>query len=246
MGESTQIEWADATVNLAWGCTKVSEGCKNCYAERLSKARYINHSFQFHYLNFEANAEKIMNWQKPKRIFINSMSDTFHEKVTNDVLDMWFNLFKVVPRHTFIILTKRINRAFAYFKTRQVPSNVWLGTSVENSNYLHRIEKLKTINAKVRFVSFEPLIGSCRNVNLEGIQWAIVGGESDYKKPRLMDELWAMEILEQCRKYGTAFFFKQQGGSNKNIDGSWGTRLLNDKTYQEFPNMDRGLQTKLI
>lgn len=236
MGDNTAIEWADATVNFAWGCTKVSPGCKNCYAERLSSARFINQSFNFHLLSFERNSEKILAWVKPKKIFLNSMTDTFHEQVTDEILDMWFTFLKSVPRHKFIILTKRINRAYNYFKTRTVPDNVWLGTSVENKNYLHRIDKLRLIKAKTRFVSFEPLIGPVGEVNLEGIHWCIVGGELDYKHPRRFDEMWALEIKEQCRIHKIAFFFKQTGGTKKNELGTWGSNKLFNTEYLEFPD----------
>src|SRR5207253_2389565 len=120
--------------------------------------------------------------------------------------------------------------------------NVWLGTSVETKHYIHRITTLKRINAKTRFVSFEPLLGDIGYVNLEGIHWAIVGGESDYKDPRQMEPQWALNLLNQCRIYGTAFFFKQMGGTNKNVDGSWGTRLLQGKIYQEYPNQSSTIQ----
>lgn len=242
MADNTAIEWADATLNLAWGCTKVSPGCQNCYAERLSKYT----SFNFHFLNFANQIKKLQSWHKPRLIFVNSMTDTFHEQISDDILDVWFDTFRTYNQHTYIILTKRINRAYNYFKTwhRIVPHNVWLGTSVENKHCLHRMEKLKKINAGVRFVSFEPLLGPIGKVNLDGIHWAIVGGESDYKKPRPMDPAWAEEIRLQCEAKKIPFFFKQMGGTTKNIDGSWGRRTLYGKSYSQFPKLSEPTDTK--
>lgn len=241
MADNTAIEWADATLNLAWGCTKVSPGCKNCYAERLSKYT----SFNFHFLNFANQIKKLQSWEKPRLIFVNSMSDTFHEQISDDILDVWFDTFRTHNKHTYIVLTKRINRAYKYFKTnhRTVPYNVWLGTSVENKNYLHRIDKLKKISASTRFVSFEPLLGPMGKVDLEDIHWVIVGGESDYKNPRPMDSAWAEEIRLQCEAKKIPFFFKQMGGTNKAVDGSWGRRTLYGKTYQQFPKFPEPTDT---
>lgn len=241
MADNTPIEWADATLNFIWGCTKVSPGCKNCYVERNPYQ-----SFEFHFLNYVVKVEQLRKWKTPRRIFVNSMSDTFHEKVLDDVLDVWFDTFKHYSHHTFIILTKRINRAYNYFKwPRYVPDNVWIGTSVENKNYLHRIEKLKRIRAKTRCVSFEPLLGPIGKVDLSGISWAIVGGESDFKHPRPMDPVWAEEIRLQCEVQNVIFFYKQQGGKNKLVDGSWGTRLLYGKEYQNWPKSNNAIQTTL-
>jgi protein gp37 len=233
MADNTAIEWADATLNFAWGCTKVSPGCRKCYVERNQ-----HQSFDFHFLNFNNQIKKLQSWEKPRLIFVNSMSDTFHEKISDDLLDLWFETFKTYNKHTYIVLTKRINRAYSYFKSswrRIVPINVWLGTSCENKWYLHRIEKLKKIKADTRFVSFEPLLGPIGKINLEGIHWAIVGGESDYKKPRFIDPAWAEEIRLQCEQKGISFFFKQMGGTNKAVDGSWGRRTLYGKSYQQYP-----------
>lgn len=235
LADKTKIEWSDATLNLVWGCDKVSTGCDNCYAERLSKL--FNMSFKIHELKFENKVKDLDSWKTGKRIFVNSMSDTFHESLTDFTIDKWFDLFRKYERHTFIILTKRINRAFNYFMTRQVPSNCWIGTSVENKAALHRIEKLKMIKSYIRFVSFEPLLEDVTPVDLKGIHWAIVGGESDYKNPRPMKPDWAWNIYQECQKYGTAFFYKQEGGKQKDADDHWGTNKLFGKEYMEYPNL---------
>lgn len=233
MGEKTAIEWADRTLNTAWGCTKVSAGCENCYMFRLSKI--FGRNPEDPKPRKEANIKKDLKKYKdePSVIFFNSMSDTYHESFSDELIKSWFDIIKDEP-HEFIILTKRVNRAYNFHKSFSVPQNCWIGTSIENGSSLHRLDKLKMIDAKIRFVSFEPLLGDIQNVNLEGIHWAIVGGESDFANPRPFKEQWGLHILEACRKYGTAFFYKQSGGKRK-INGCWGTNTLNGKKYLEMP-----------
>lgn len=234
MGEKTAIEWADTTINTAWGCTKVSPGCKNCYMFRLSKIFGRNAEI--------AQPRKMENIAKDLRklgergrvIFLNSMTDTYHESFSFELIESWFNLIKQYPQHEFIILTKRINRAFNFHKTFPVPENCWIGTSIENRSCLHRLEKLKKIDTKIRFVSFEPLLEDLYEIDLKGIQWVIVGGESDFANPRPFKEQWALTVLANCRRDNVAFFYKQSGGKKK-IKGCWGTNTLNGKTYLEMP-----------
>lgn len=241
MGNKTGIEWADASLNLAWGCTEVSKGCEKCYAKRISKYE----PFYFHLMNFEKKQIELAKLKTPKIIFTNSMSDTFHEKVDDETLDKWFKLFVDNSQHVFIILTKRINKAYNYFKTRQVPDNCWIGTSIEDKYNLHRIKKLKLIDAKTRFISFEPLLGDIGKIDLSGISWTIVGGESDYKNPRRMDPQWAVNIRDQCKEQNVAFFFKQMGGSSKDVEGHWGGNKLNGETYLEYPYLPKSKSKEL-
>jgi len=235
MGLKTQIEWSDSTLSTAWGCTKVSDGCKNCYMFRLSKIFGRDPEI--------AQPRKIENilkdlskfGQKGRVIFLNSMSDTYHESFSDELIKKWFDIFKKT-QHEFIILTKRINRAYNFHKTYPVPKNFWIGTSIENRSCLHRLQKLKLIQAKIKFVSFEPLFEDIGQVDLTGIQWIIVGGESDFKNPRSFKEEWAINILAQCRKFGIPFFYKQFGGKRKcKCHGAWGCNLLNGKQYLEIP-----------
>jgi protein gp37 len=236
MGKTTDIEWADSTQNYFFGCTKVSAGCDNCYAERILKD-----GFFFRKLNFQKKIEELESWKKPRRIFVNSMSDTFHERATDHDIDTLFQIFERYRHHTFIILTKRINRAYNYFKTGNVPDNCWIGTSIENKSALHRMVKLKMIKAKTRFISFEPLLEDLGQLDLQGIHWVIVGGESDYRNPRQMKEEWAMNIKLQADSLGIPFFFKQLGGSIKDTDGHWGTDKLYGQTYTSSPQIESGL-----
>lgn len=180
------------------------------------------------------NIEKKLKSWSPSIIFTNSMSDTFHESLTIQQITEMFDSMKKYSKHQFIILTKRINKAYNFFKNYGCPDNCWIGTSIENRSAMHRLEKLKQIDCKIRFVSFEPLLENLYQVDLTGIHWAIVGGESDFKDPRPFNEDWAINIRNQCRAYGTAFFYKQFGGSKK-IDGCWGTNKIDGKKYLEMP-----------
>ena len=243
MGEATEIEWADRTVNFAWGCTKVSVGCDKCYMFRLS--RIYGRSTVFTPRKLERAEADIRKWKTPSIVFVNSMTDTFHEDAPYELIDSWFDVMRKYSQHQYIILTKRINKAYQYFKTRDCPDQCWIGTSIENSSQLHRLRTLKKIKTKIRFVSFEPLLADIQNADFSGLQWVIVGGESDQSAPREFKEEWAIHIRDSCREHDIPFFYKQFGGKRKsfeeNLDGTkkknkvWGTNILDGKKYLEMP-----------
>ena len=241
--KKTKIEWTEAVWNPSIGCTKVSEGCANCYAERMAKRLQAmgnpdyKDGFKFKILPQRLNEP--LNIKKPTMFFVNSMSDLFHEEMPYDYLDKIFNVISLTPQHIYQILTKREKIMLDYFSRRSVPRNVWLGVTVENAKYKYRIDYLRKIDASVRFVSFEPLIGPVGKLNLSGIHWCIVGGESGPKARPLKKE-WAIEIFNQSRKQNVAFFFKQWGvwsaegvRRNKKING----RDFLGKKWNEYPRV---------
>jgi protein gp37 len=234
LASNSTIEWTEATWNPVTGCTKVSEGCRHCYAAVMAKRlhamgnpRYQNgFNVTLHYDLIELP----LQWRKPKRIFVNSMSDLFHRDVPFDFVLSIFKTMEKASWHTFQILTKRSNRLAELASDLPWPKNVWQGVSVEDERVIHRIDDLRRIPAHVRFLSLEPLIGPLDNLDLTGIHWVIVGGESGYGA-RPMKEEWVRSIMRQCREQGVAFFFKQWGGVQKHRTG----RLLDGRTYDEYP-----------
>lgn len=236
MGKLTSIAWTESTLNLAWGCSKVSAGCKNCYMFRLSK-QFGRNPEKVQLMDLK-NAEKKIR-TLGKLVFVNSMSDTFHESIQDEVIEDWMDLFTCHADHQFQILTKRIGRVRNFIKDWGVlPQNVWLGTSVEDRWHTHRIKTLQSIKHEgIKFISFEPLLSFMGKLDLQGIQWAIVGGESGTKaeNPRPMNPEWANDIMDQCTEQGVAFFFKQHGGIGG--DGAGGD-LLNGYRYHEMPAYD--------
>jgi protein gp37 len=232
----TSIEWTDATWNPVAGCTVISPGCTTCYAMRLPKYRGLTRKsgakavWTGKVREDLASLETPRKWPKARRIFVNSMSDLFHEDVSTAFIAAVWRVMSETPRHTYQILTKRPKRMADLTIDLPVLKNVWLGASVESSDYLGRIDDLRRVHAAVRFVSFEPLIGSVKGANLEAIQWAIVGGESG-PRARAMPETWVDEIEASCRHHNTAFFFKQWGGTNKKAAG----RAYRGQTYDELP-----------
>lgn len=242
----TSIEWTDATWNPVAGCTILTAGCTNCYAMRMAdrleamgvdkyagltrktggRAKWTGKLF------LDRKSLSIPStWSKPRRVFVNSMSDLFHENVTVDfIADVW-RVMAETPRHTYQILTKRPDRMIDIVPSLPRLPNVWLGTSVEDERVLQRIDELRHVPAVIRFISFEPLIGSVAGADLTNIHWAIVGGESG-PNARHMEPAWVDEIERMCRRARTAFFFKQWGGRNKKATG----RLLNGRTYDEMPS----------
>ena len=214
MPNKTKIEWTEATWNPSVGCDKISAGCRHCYAETMAKRlkgfglKDYQDGFKFKIAPARLDAPRKI--KKPTMFFVNSMSDLFHEKMPYDYLDEVFRVISETPQHIYQVLTKREKIMADYFSTREVPPNVWLGVTVENRENKKRIDVLKGINTLVRFVSFEPLIGEVGGLDLEGVHWAIVGGESG-PKARPMKQEWAHEIYIQCHAQNVPFFFKQWG-----------------------------------
>ena len=234
MAATTTIEWTEMTWNPVTGCRKVSQGCKHCYAERMAyrlramgSTRYSD-GFEpkLHWDLLDAP----MRWKKARVVFVNSMSDLFQEEVPLEFIQRTFDTMARCPQHTFQILTKRGERLRRLAKHLPWPTNVWMGVSVENAKVTQRIDDLKSVPAAVRFLSCEPLISPLPDLQLRGIHWVIVGGESG-PKSRPMHEWWVQDIRRQCRAAHVHFFFKQWGGTRKDITG----RLLNGRTYDAMP-----------
>lgn len=232
----TRIEWTEMSWNPSTGCNKISSGCKFCYAEvmarRLSAMGLDKYRNGFKLTLHEEGLRIPYTWKKPRIAFVNSMSDLFHENIPLDFIKRAFKVMYENPQHVFQILTKRADVLLKYNKELNWTHNIWMGVSVENEKVMDRIDLLRKTNAKTKFLSCEPLIGPLPNLNLEGIDWVIVGGESG-RKPRPMKEEWVYEIFEKCEKANVKFFFKQWGGTNKKKTG----RLLNGRTYDEMPSI---------
>lgn len=234
MAQDSSIEWTEATWNPVTGCTKISPGCKFCYAERMAKRlqamgqeRYRD-AFK---LTLQPSAlEAPLHWKKPRVIFVNSMSDLFHKDVPQQYIASCFDVMKRARQHTFQILTKRPERAAEFADRLPWPKNVWMGTSVENAAYVSRITDLQAIPAHVRFLSVEPLLGPIPRLPLAGIHWVIVGGESG-PGARPMKKEWVYQIRDRCVARGVPFFFKQWGGVQKSVHG----RVLDGRTWDEMP-----------
>lgn len=226
----TGIEWTDRTWNPTTGCDKVSPGCTHCYAEAITKRFPKNFPDGFNLTLHPKRLEEPKHWRKPTRIFVNSMSDLFHEKVPVEFLKEVFEVIRETPWHMYQILTKRPERLIELAPQLEWHKNIWMGVSVENQNYVHRIDYLRQIPATVRFLSCEPLLGSLQ-LNLTDIHWVIVGGESG-SKHRPMQVEWAQNIREQCQTANVAFFFKQVGGRTPKTGG----RLLEGQIWNEMPN----------
>ncbi|HET6427297.1 MAG TPA: phage Gp37/Gp68 family protein [Phycisphaerae bacterium] len=234
MGMNSQIEWTGSTWNPVTGCTKISAGCAHCYAERL--ARRLKAMGQANYRNgfsvtlHEHALDLPLAWRRPQVIFVNSMSDLFHEDVPADFIERVFDVMQRADRHTFQVLTKRSARLAELAPSLPWPDNVWMGVTVENDDCRHRIDDLRTTPAAVRFLSLEPLLGPLPELDLSRIDWVIVGGESG-PGARPMSPQWALDIREQCLQASVPFFFKQWGGVNKKKAG----RLLDGRTWDQMP-----------
>jgi protein gp37 len=245
MAQKTGIEWTESTWNPITGCDRISNGCDHCYAERMAarlqamgSRRYLN---GFKLTIHEDLFESPLRWKEPRVIFVNSMSDLFHEDIPAQAIMRIFNTMSKASWHTFQILTKRPMHVMMLLDDLNWTPNIWMGVSVESYRYTHRIEALRAIPAKVRFVSFEPLLSAIpASTSLKGINWAIIGGESG-PGARPMDPKWVTGLRTLCRKYGTAFFFKQWGGVNKKAAG----RLLEGRTWDEMPTTKKELQLAL-
>ena len=235
MAMGSSIEWTEATWNPVTGCTKISPGCKHCYAERMAKRLQAMGLHQYSNgfkLTLQPGALELpLKWRQPRVIFVNSMSDLFHIEVPVIYIQRVFEVMKMCPQHTFQVLTKRPERVKDLRRKLAWPENVWMGTSVENSKYLGRVAQLIQVPAAVRFLSLEPLLGPLPGLKLKGIHWVIVGGESG-PGARLMQREWVEQIQSRCDRENVPFFFKQWGGVNKAKSG----RLLNGKTWDEMPS----------
>jgi len=234
MAQLSKIEWTEVTWNPVTGCTKISAGCQNCYAERMSKRLQAigmrNYENGFEVSIHEHVLDAPRRWRKPRRVFVNSMSDLFHDDVPESFIDAIFAIMLEMPIHSFQVLTKRSKRMRDLAQNLPLPDNVWLGVTVENAEYLFRIEDLKSTPARIKFISFEPLLGPMPRLNLKGIDWVIVGGESGPHARPIKAE-WVTDIRDQCLNEGVNFFFKQWGGFNKKKTG----RLLEGRTWDEMP-----------
>lgn len=247
MAGASEIEWTDVTWNPVAGCTIASSGCSNCYAMRMAarlqamghdKYRGTTRKSGGRYVwTGRVNVDRSslsapLEWRRPKRIFVNSMSDLFHPDVPSSFIEEVWEVMAECPQHHFQVLTKRPDRMAEMFESEELTPllNVWLGTSVENSHESHRVNHLAKVKSATLFVSFEPLIGEIQEIDLSGIHWAIVGGESG-PRARPMNPEWVDRLHNICRRDDVAFFFKQWGGQNKKAAG----RELHGRTYDEFP-----------
>ena len=243
--KKSKIEWTEATWNPSIGCSKISAGCQNCYAEkmanRLKAMRLEAYCDGFKFKILPERLEQPLKTKRPTRFFVNSMSDLFHEEMPHEFLDSIFNIIEQTPQHTYQILTKREKIMSDYFKNRKIPDNVWLGVTVEDKKTKFRIDYLRELTAKIKFISIEPLLEDLDTLDLTGIDWIIVGGESG-PNARPMKEEWILNIKEQCNNQNSAFFFKQWG--------SWGSdgkkrskkkngRILKGKIFDEYPSMTK-------
>ena len=258
----SQIEWTQSTWNPVVGCSIVSTGCKNCYAMEMARRLEAMRMSKYAGLTQKTGKRTMWNgvvredgkslsipysWKKPRKVFVNSMSDLFHENVSEEfILSVW-QVMRETPRHSYQILTKRPDRManLILYKVQDILPNVWLGTSVENSEVVGRIERLRTVPAAIRFISFEPLIGPVGTVNLDGIRWAIVGGESG-RLARPIREEWVDEIFNQCINSRTAFFFKQWGTwgrDNRKRSKKANGREYRGRTWDEMPTVGHSTPT---
>jgi len=250
---ASDIEWTEATWNPIAGCAVLSPGCSNCYAMRMAArlqamglAKYAGttrKSGQRHVWTGRVNIDDKaltapLAWNKPQRIFVNSMSDLFQDAVDDNIIRRVWQVMGQAPWHSFQILTKRPERMRTVLSQAAFPTlpNVWLGTSVESRDHLDRIEALRRVPAAVRFISFEPLLGPIVEPDLSGIHWAIVGGESG-PRARPMESWWAEQLRDDCKRQGVAFFFKQWGGKRKKTTG----RVLGNRTWDEYPSVSAQL-----
>lgn len=234
MPRKTGIEWTELTWNPVTGCTKVSPGCKHCYAERMAKRiQAMGHPRYKNGFNLTLHDDLIklpLTWVKPRQVFVNSMSDLFHEAIPLQFIASVFETMAKAKQHTFQILTKRSDRLTELAPFLPWLPNIWMGVSVENQQYIHRIDHLRETPSFVRFLSLEPLLGPLDNLDLYGIHWVIAGGESG-PGTRPVDVNWIRSIRDQCLESGVPFFFKQWGGVHRTKAG----RLLDERTWDEYP-----------
>ena len=233
---NSKIEWTESTWNPVTGCTKISAGCMNCYAERMAKRLSAmgqpNYANGFEVTMHPQTLKLPLDWKKPQMIFVNSMSDIFHEKVTDEFILEMFKVMRNAHWHVFQILTKRSERLAEIAPLLKWPQNVWMGVTVEHKDYVYRMDDLRKVQARVRFLSLEPLLSEIPKMDLSGIDWVIVGGESG-PGARSIEKEWVQDIRQQCNEAGVPFFFKQWGGPNKKKAG----RVLDGRTFNAMPKL---------
>ncbi len=238
----SSIEWTGSTWNPVTGCTKVSPGCQHCYAERMSarlqKMGQPNYANGFRLAVHEHALELPLKWKKPETIFVNSMSDLFHSKVPANIILRVFDVMRKANWHLYQVLTKRSERLLEMDPRLPWASHIWMGVSVENADFTFRIDHLRRTGAHIKFLSLEPLLGPVGKLNLRGIDWVIVGGESG-PKSRPMEKSWVTDVRDQCQKARVPFFFKQWGGPNKKKAG----RELDGREWDEMPDV-AGVRTE--
>ena len=245
MATKSAIEWTESTWNPLTGCTKISPGCQHCYAERMAlrlKAMgQPNYANGFKLTLHEQVLELPLQWKKPQTIFVNSMSDLFHKEVPFDFIKKVFDVMRRAHWHRFQVLTKRSERLAELSSDLPWASNIWMGVSVENERYAFRIDHLRETGAQVKFLSLEPLLGPLNHLDLDHINWVIVGGESG-PGARPLERSWVVDIRDQCKSAGVPFFFKQWGGANKKRAG----RELDGRTWDEMPEIPITMRAVLI
>ncbi len=231
---TTTIEWTEATWNPVTGCSKISPGCAHCYAERMAKRLQAmgqpNYRDGFAVRTHERMLDLPLSWAKPRMVFVNSMGDLFHEEVPFEFIERVFSVMQATPRHTYQLLTKRADRLCEVAPRLPWPDNVWMGVTVEDNERLARVDKLREVPAAVRFLSVEPLLGPLPDLDLDGIDWVIVGGESGPGARRMQEE-WAVAVRDSCVAASVPFFFKQWGGVRKRAAG----RELESRIWDQMP-----------
>jgi len=234
MAQGSTIEWTESTWNPVTGCTKISPGCKHCYAERMAERLQAmgQHNYRNGFqLTLQAHMLELpLRWSKPQAIFVNSMSDLFHDDVPVGFIQRVFDVMRRAYWHRFQVLTKRSERLAAIEPKLDWAPNIWMGVSVESDRYRSRIDELRATRAQLKFLSLEPLVGPLHGLDLDGIHWVILGGESG-PHARPMDPSWAIDVRDQCHQAKVPFFFKQWGGKNKKRAG----RVLGGRTWDEMP-----------
>lgn len=248
MGLDSAIEWTDATWNPTTGCTKISPGCKNCYAATLSRRLkamgVLKYRNNFQFTEQPDDLDLPFTWKKQKKVFVNSMSDLFHEQSRMEFIARCFDVMIKADQHQYQVLTKRaktmleFSKLFEKYFDSEIPAHIWMGVSVENEDYVWRINDLRKVKCKTRFISFEPLLGSVGKVDLTGIDWAIIGGESGVGFRPVQKE-WIQDIIKQCTKQKVSVFFKQWGG----IRPKSGGREINGRIYDEYPEIKENQNT---
>ncbi|MBU2548857.1 MAG: phage Gp37/Gp68 family protein [Proteobacteria bacterium] len=234
MSSNSGIEWTEATWNPTTGCSKISLGCKNCYAERMTRrlqaTGHPNYVKGFQLAVHESSLIIPFKWKSSRLIFVNSMSDLFHEDVPGEFVHKVFTAMNIANWHTYQILTKRSERLLAMDVDLSWNKHIWMGVSVENTNFIHRIDQLRQTGAELKFISIEPMLGPLKKIDLSGIDWVIVGGESG-PGARPMKSVWVEDVRDQCLEAGVPFFFKQWGGVNKKSTG----RVLEGRVWSQMP-----------